>query len=440
MRRSWIALPALLAAAVGVAGCGGSEGVAAPEPAERPVPPAAARPSTQVASTAPALARETVARGFDRPTGLVREPGARGRTLVLEQRGTARWIDGNRPAAGVPFLDLRAMVRYEDEQGLLGLAFLPDYVRDPRVAVHYNDVDGHTRVVVFRLHDGFVDPLSANEILFVEQPYGNHNGGQMAVGPDGQLYVGLGDGGSAYDPRQNGQDLKSRLGKVLRYDLRVKRPEEIRPVAATTPSDDLEKAAEEAVEIAAARWQVVAYGLRDPWRLAFDGGNGDLWIADAGRDAAQRQTQEIDRIPAGRVREPAPPANFGWAAFDGVRDQSNREITMTGPLSWPTASYVPARGCGVTGGLVVRERAAAESLRGRYVFGDACSGRIWSVPSGGRARDARADDGSDAGAGPLEMRTELPRVRNQTAYVEDHTGRVLVSSAGGSIFALVPGP
>lgn len=411
-------------AAVAIAGCGGTSTVVEETTAEEPPRPAAplhARPSVTSDQGAKPLVRTTVGRGFSRPVALLREPGERGRILVVEQAGTARWLDRGRPAAGVPFLDLRPQVEFKDELGLLGATFLPGYDRDPRIAVHFTDRHSRSRVVVYRVVDGVVDPLSAEDLLTVEQPYGNHNGGQLAVGPDRKLYVGLGDGGSAYDPRENGQNLESLLGKVLRYDLDAA-PEP--PAALTGPdgtTDGLDERIAARTAAANARWQIVAYGLRDPWRLSFDRDTGALWIADVGLDRAQRQTQEVNRIPAARLRDPKPPANFGWAGYDGVRNQANRKLTVEGPLSWPVASFVPEGGCGITGGVVVRR--AGSPFDGRYLLGDQCSGQVWSVAVGGRL--------------PLVMRDERVRIRNLTAFLDDARG-VLISSAGGSIFRVGP--
>ncbi|MGX6449197.1 PQQ-dependent sugar dehydrogenase [Patulibacter sp. S7RM1-6] len=386
-----VPLPLLLAAAAGIAGLAGCGAEAAPEP-KRPRPPASAQLSPQRVLDAPTLRVRPVAEGFRRATELVREPGRRGRTLVLEQRGTARWLDGDRPARGVPFLDIRGTVLRSDEQGLLGLAFLPGYARDPRVAVHYTDVEGDSQVAIYRVRNGHVDPLSARPILRVEQPYANHNGGSLVVGPDRRLYLGLGDGGSAFDPRQRAQDTASQLGKVLRVDPDARRP----------------------------RWRTVALGLRNPWRLSFDARTQDLWIADAGRDSAEQQTEEIDRIPARRLRAGAP-TNFGWAAYEGARDQTNRRLSRTGVLTWPVASYTQRDGCSAVGGLALRD-GGPRALRGRYVLADVCSGIVWSLPA-------------DAGGG-VTMRREGVRVRNATSFALDRRGRLLVSTLGGRVVEL----
>lgn len=411
--------------AVAIAGCGetgASTEQDTPDEPPRPTAPLHGRPSVQSDDGAKPLVRTTVARGFVRPVAMLHDPNDHDRVLVVEQSGTARWLDGDRPAAGVPFLDLRALVEFKDERGLLGAAFLPGYQREPRIAVHYTDEKLHNRVVVYRVVNGVVDPLSAEELLTIEQPYGNHNGGQLVVGPDDRLYVGIGDGGSAYDPRENGQNLESLMGKVLRYDV----DEGVEPPAALTgpdgTTDDLDTRIAARTEATNGRWEVVGYGLRDPWRMTFDRESGDLWVADVGLDRAQRQTQEANRISAKRLRDPTPPANFGWAGFDGVRDQANRRLDVQGPLSWPEASFVPEGGCGITGGIVVRRERSP--FDGRYLFGDQCSGQIWSVPTSGRA--------------PLVMRNERVRVRNLTAMLAEDDGGFLVSSGGGGIFRVAP--
>jgi hypothetical protein len=385
---TWIPV---LAVALALGGCGGDD---APS---RPVPPPAAGLSPQRELVTPTMTRSTVATGFVRPIGLVQEPGRRGRVLVLEQRGVARWLDGDGPAAGRPFMDLRGVVSTKDEQGLLGLAFVGGAADAPgaRVIVHFTDQDGNTSVARYAIRDGRVVVPSARTLLQVEQPYANHNGGEPVVGPDGRLYVGLGDGGSAFDPRQKAQDRESQLGKILSTDPNARTP----------------------------RWRQVAIGLRNPWRLSFDARTGDLWVADAGRDSAEAQTEEIDRIPASSLRGDRP-VNLGWSAYEGARDQANRRLTRGTELIWPVASYTQRDGCNAVGGLAVRG-AAAEALpplRDRYVFGDTCSGLVWSLPA-----DA------DLGA---ELRREGVRVPRQTSYLFDRRDRLLVSSLDGPVYRL----
>ncbi|WP_051471335.1 PQQ-dependent sugar dehydrogenase [Patulibacter minatonensis] len=387
--RAATSIPVVVAALL-LAGCGGGGGDEK-DVAARPVPPEATQLSPQRILKSPTLRSTDVARGFVRISGLVQEPGADGRVLVLEQDGTARWLDGDRPAAGPPFLDLRTLVSTKDEQGLLGLAFVPG-AKGERVVVHYTDKKSHTQVVRFAVRDGRVDPGSAETLLEVEQPYANNNGGEPVIGPDGRLYVGLGDGGSAYDPRQEAQDRESQLGKILSTD----------PTAAK-PS-----------------WRQVAIGVRNPWRLSFDARTGDLWVADAGRDSAEQQTQEVDRIPASDLRRRRT-VNLGWPAFEGARDQTNRRLTSGLPLVWPVVSYPQRDGCNVVGGRVIRGAAAKALpvLRDRYVFGDTCTSLVSSIP---------ADDGPGQ-----EVRREGITVPQVTAFLFDRRGRLLVGGQDGAV-------
>lgn len=381
----------VLAAALVLGGCGSEDG--APS---RPVPPPVAGLSPQRVLATPTLRRTTVAAGFDRPSALVREPGRDGRVLVLEQRGTARWLGASGPAPGPPFLDLRGTISTTDEQGLLGLAFVagPGGAGTDRVVVHANDRDGSTVVTRYAVRDDRVDVASAEPLLRVEQPYANHNGGELVVGPDRRLYLGLGDGGSAFDPRQKAQDRESQLGKILRTDPTAARP----------------------------RWEQAAIGVRNPWRLHFDD-TGALWVADAGRDSAEAQTEEINRIPAADLRRTQRPVNLGWSAYEGTRDQTNRRLAGdAGPLLWPVASYSQRDGCNAVGGMVLRgDRVPV--LRDRYLFGDACSGLVWSIP-------ADADPG-------VEVRREGVLVPELTAFVRDARGRLLASGLDGRIHRLV---
>lgn len=395
MRAATTWIPVLAAAAaLALSGCGGDD----PDAPSRPVPPSGAGLSPQRELEQPTLARTRTAAGFVEPVQLVQEPGRRGRVLVLERRGTARWLDGDGPARGRPFLDLRGEVSTKDEQGLLGLAFVPGGPGDDdHVVVHFSDPDSHTRVERYAVRDGRVALASAETLLDVEQPYANHNGGEPVLGPDGRVYVGLGDGGSAFDPRQKAQDLESMLGKVLSID----------PTEATP------------------RWRQVAIGLRNPWRLSFDARTGDLWVADAGRDSPEAQTEEIDRIPASHLRRGGRPVNLGWSAYEGARVQTNRRLTAGTELIWPLASYTQRDGCNVVGGDAIRGTAAdaVPALRDRYVFGDACTGLVWSLPA----------DVAGLGA---ELRREGVLVPRQTSYLVDRRDRLLVSSLDGSVYRL----
>lgn len=336
-----------------------------------------------------ALSLRPVARGFDGALGLVQAPGD-DRLLVVERRGTVRPIVDGRP--GAPWLDLRDRVGSEGmEQGLLGLAFAPDYARSGRLYVNYTGRDGDTRVVEFtaRPRAPRVDTSTARTVLTQAQPYDNHNGGAVALGSDGMLYVGLGDGGGAGDPQDRAQDPSTLLGKILRIDPRP--TPDGRPYA--IPSDNpLERTP-------GARPEIWATGLRNPWRISFDRATGHLWIADVGQNARE----EINVAREGGL-------DFGWNRREGTLDYAGgargaREQS-------PVAEYSHDQGCSVTGGYVYRG-AAIPGLQGQYIYADWCSGRTWMVSAdGGPAREiTRAVGGPIAGV---------------TSFGEDRAGRIYV--------------
>jgi glucose/arabinose dehydrogenase len=324
------------------------------------------------------------ARGFEAPTGLEFRPGAPDRLYVLEQEGRIRVAERGRLLAS-PLLDIRRSVSGGGERGLLGLAFAPDHALTGLLYVHYTDRRGDTRVVRYRARGDRVDPASARTLLRVRQPYENHKGGQLAFGPDGRLYLGLGDGGSAFDPDRRGQRLSSPLAKVLRLDVR--RPDR--------------------------GWKPVAYGLRNPWRFSFDRLTGDMWIADVGQDSME----EVNVLPRGQRGL----ANFGWGVYEGrVPQRRGHRLNPRGRLAWPVVSYGRREGCSVTGGYVYRG-AAMPALRGRYVYGDLCTGTIWSLARGPRG---------------TEVRRERARLPLLTSFAQDARGELHAVSLDGRAYAL----
>jgi len=299
------------------------------------------------ASTSASPRLVPVARGFASPVLATQAPGEPGRVYVVEQPGRIRIVERGRVGAR-PFLDIRSLVQYGGEQGLLGLAFSPSYPRDRTFYVNYTArPDGATKVVRYRSRNGRALAGSAQQILRIDQPYSNHNGGNVVFGPDRKLWVGMGDGGSAGDPENRAQNPDSLLGKLLRLD-----------VTQATPTPE-----------------IVAIGLRNPWRFSFDRKTKDLWIGDVG----QGSIEEIDHLPRGTTGL----VNFGWDVYEG---RSSYEDKALGPgrLVQPVAQYSHDAGCSVTGGYVYRGNAVPR-LRGRYVFGDYCSGTIWSMPATGGA-------------------------------------------------------
>lgn len=351
-----------------VAGCAGEEpSITAPLPAS-PEP----------------LRLVEVASGLASPMQVVAAPGT-GTLYAVEQAGTIRELEGAR-AAAEPLLDLRDQVRSGGEQGLLALAFHPRFPDDPRFYVHYSNLDGDTRVAEYR--DAESGAVRVRELLAVEQPHANHNGGQLAFGPDGLLYLGLGDGGAAFDPEERSQDLGTRLGKLLRLD----------------------------VERRGTDWEIAAYGLRNPWRFSFDRATGDLYIGDVGQD----RWEEVDFVPAGTDAL----LNFGWDVYEGEERVEDNELSEAGELVGPVAVYGHDAGCSITGGFVYRG-SALPALRGRYLYGDYCSGTVWSL---------RVEDGEAA-----DVRREQVELPLLTSFGEGPDGELYLVSQAGSVHRLVAG-
>jgi glucose/arabinose dehydrogenase len=318
-------------------------------------------------------------RGLDTPVFVTQAPGEPNRFYVVEQGGRIRVVQRGRLRAA-PFLDVRSRVVSGGEQGLLGLAFAPGYARNGTFYVNYTaGGDGANTVARYRARNGRVVAGSARVILRIPDPYGNHNGGHLTFGPDGRLWVGTGDGGSGGDPEDRAQNMSSLLGKMLRLDVRR-----------TQPSPE-----------------IVALGLRNPWRYAFDRRTGDLWIGDVGQNAIE----EIDRWqqPGSGL------ANFGWDVYEGSSPFEDKSLGP-GTLVQPVAQYSHDDGCSVTGGYVYRGKAVPR-LTGRYVYGDYCSGRIWSIPSTGGT-----------------PRVEPVRVEGLSSFGESLAGELYVVAHSGTIY------
>jgi glucose/arabinose dehydrogenase len=340
-------------------------------------------------STTPSSAANVrpYASGFSSPTDIASTPAEPRRLYIVEQAGRIRYLVGNRIAG--TFLDIRSRVASGGERGLLSVAFSPRYARDHRFYVNYTDRNGNTRVVEFRSRNGKAVLATARQLLFVRQPFPNHNGGQLQFGPDGQLWVGMGDGGSAGDPGNRAQTLSIHLGKLMR----------INPFRR------------------GARWQTVAYGLRNPWRFSFDRETGDLYIGDVGQSA----WEEIDFRPRALI---ASLANYGWHVYEGRARYAGGTPNARGQLVFPVAVYSHDDGCSVTGGYVYRGSAMPSSV-GRYYYGDWCSGTIWSLRS---ANGAAAD-----------IRREPARIGQLTSFGEDAAGELYAASGGsGRIYRIVP--
>jgi glucose/arabinose dehydrogenase len=292
-----------------------------------------------------------VAQGLIRPVGIQNAGDGSERLFILEQAGRIL-IYNNARVLPTPFLNIIDEVGSSgNEQGLLGLAFHPHYAQNGLFFVNYTDRNGNTVIARFQVSadPNAADPASETPLLHVQQPFPNHNGGGLAFGPDGYLYVGLGDGGSQGDPFGNAQNTKVMLGKLLRIDVDSGNPYAI---PADNPFGN----------------EVWAYGLRNPWRFSFDRATGDLWIGDVGQDT----WEEIDFLLAGSPGG----TNFGWNLVEGnhpYNGQAQPGFTM------PVAEYSHTEGgCSVTGGYVYRGAALPE-WQGIYLYGDYCSGKVWGL-------------------------------------------------------------
>jgi glucose/arabinose dehydrogenase len=295
-----------------------------------------------------------VAGGFRRPVDI--QHAGDDRLFVVGQRGLI-WIIESGQALADPFLDISDRVGTSaSEQGLLGLAFHPDYASNGRFYVNYTDASGDTVIARFQVGQdpNRADPDSEVVLMTIDQPFANHNGGGMAFGPDGLLYIATGDGGSAGDPRGNGQRLDTLLGKILRIDVNGGEPYAV-------PGDNPFAAG-------GGRAEIWAYGLRNPWRFSFDRLTGDLYIGDVG----QGDWEEIDFLPAGSPGG----ANFGWNLREGLHAYAG---DLAPGMIEPVAEYGHAQGgCSVSGGVVVRSPSLAD-WQGVYLYGDYCSGLIWGL-------------------------------------------------------------
>jgi uncharacterized repeat protein (TIGR03806 family) len=384
-RYSWGICLALALAACG----GGSDGTAPDPPNPAPPPPATggldARPPNASCLAPPresAMADLIVTRAFpaltfDAPVGMLQAPLDSTRWFVIEQAGVIRSFPNVDSATGsAVFADLRSRVTSGGEAGLLGMAFHPRHPADPRVFVSYTTGGGSlvSRISMFHTTAGgtTLDTASEQILITVAQPQSNHNGGHIAFGPDGHLYIGLGDGGGGGDQHGgtgNGQNLATLLGKILRIDVDTSPPPGAGyAIPADNPYPAGASCAAGGTGASGARCaEIYAYGLRNPWRFSFDRVNGALWVADVGQGA----WEEIDRVTAG--------GNYGWRCREGAHT-FNGNCGGATDLIDPVAEYAHTEGSSVTGGHVYRGTAHPQ-LVGRYVFGDFGSGRLWSIAS-----------------------------------------------------------
>ncbi len=395
-----IVVAALLAfSSTGPSGCG-KKGATIPSTSGTCTPPS--RNTDASVALVPALGGQR----FDSPIEMVFGPG--GRVYIAEQKGLVRVVDAS--GAGVATaLDVRAKVVAGGEAGLLGLAFDPKFAESGNVYLHYTAPLPQPRSgfvfqsVVSRFHsnDGGVtiDPASEKRLLTVDQPFTNHNGGRIAFGPDGFLYVGLGDGGSGGDPQGNAQNKTTLLGKILRIDPNGGDPYAIPPSNPFATDGG--------------RPEIYAYGLRNPWKFSFDTATGDLWAGDVG----QSKFEEVNRIVLG--------GNYGWNIREGKHCFNSESCAAEGLLD-PIVEYGRADGVSITGGYVYRGTKVS-SLFGKYVYADFGTGRIWTVETRGR----------DAGGSSAPM-TLLDTEFKISTFGQDARGEVYVADyASGNVSQIV---
>jgi glucose/arabinose dehydrogenase len=342
-----------------------------------------------------ALNVQQVASGFDQPVFVTHAGDGSRRMFVVEKGGVIKLLDGQ------TFIDISDRVRSSgSEQGLLGLAFHPQFAQNGLFFVNYIDRNGNTVVSRFSTTADKQrgDPASEQVLLRQEQPAANHNGGMVAFGPDGMLYIGLGDGGGANDQFGNGQNLQTWLGTLLRIDVNSG------ATYAVPPNNPF-------VKNASARPEIWAYGLRNPWRFSFDRATGDLYIADVG----QNQWEEIDAQPANSSGG----ENYGWSIREGAHCFRGSNCETTGLVD-PIAEYEHGLGCSVTGGYVYRG-ASYPALQGAYIFGDYCTGRIWTA--------ARNASGAWQTTEMLQLEAQI------SSFGEDEAGELYLTDIGsGSVY------
>lgn len=345
---------------------------------------------------------QVVASGLGSPLHLT-APAGDARLFIVEQAGRIRIVQ-NGQLLPTPFLDIAAKIASGGERGLLSMAFDPAYATTGYFYVDYTDRNGDTVVERYRVSSdpNRADPASGKRILFVDQPYANHNGGHLLFGPDRMLYIAMGDGGSGGDPQNHAQNRGSLLGKLLRIDVSRGDPYEI-------PADNPSLGP-------GSRREVWAFGLRNPWRIWIDRTDGVLYVADVGQNAVE----EVNAVPAGALG-----VNYGWRIMEGGQCYAASTCDRGG-LTLPVLTYPHANGaCSITGGIVYRG-SALPAIRGHYFYSDYCAGFVRSFRyAAGEATDARTWD--------------LGGVGSVLSFGEDAAGEMYLLSANGSVYRFVEG-
>jgi glucose/arabinose dehydrogenase len=323
--------------------------------------------------------------GLDSPVFVTSAPGDPTTLYVVEQTGAIRIVrDGKITGT---FLDVRNIIKSGGEQGLLSMAFSPHYASNHLFYVSYTGLNGNSHVARYRATNGRGVRSSGRVLLTVRQPFDNHNGGQLQFDKRGYLYFGLGDGGSEGDPGQTSQNMKTRLGKLLRSKTR-------------TPGHS---------------WRIVGLGLRNPWRFSFDAATDNLWIGDVGQD----RWEEVDFRPARALDKLA---NYGWSRYEGLSTYSaSHRYANVGAKVRPVLVYSHDHGCSISGGYVYRG-SAVPAAGGRYFYGDYCAGTVWSFRVGPHGRASAA-----------VVSGQVPSI---SSFGVDGHGELYATSLGGTLYRL----
>ena len=371
----------------------------APAGTDKVVPPPAA--------VADKIALKEIAHGLRRPVLLVVAPGdSRRRLFIVEQRGAIRILETGK-LLPKPFFTISGLST-GNEQGLLGLAFHPKFADNGKLYVNYTTRDDATHIDEYKIANDpdTVDPATKRELIVIEQPYSNHNGGHLEFGPDGKLYTGMGDGGAANDPHGNGQNAKSLLAKILRFDVDAAKP---------TP-------------------EIVHLGVRNPWRFSFDRKTGDLFIGDVG----QNLWEYVFAVSgADQTRK-----NFGWNVVEGSHcfnaetGGGKKSCDKTG-FTLPIAEYPHGEGCSITGGVVYRGK-ALPMLDGRYFYADYCTGLLRSLTW---TRDASSPTANGWAREHWDWKPAIDKqgvLTQISSFGVDHDGELYIVELTGDIYQLVP--
>lgn len=339
---------------------------------------------------------------FDSSVFLAVVPGDN-RLAVVEQVGRIKvFADDENADTTTTVLDISDRIVFRGEQGLLGLAFDPDFEKNRVVYLNYSMARPRRNVISSMRWDATTDALQVSTeriIIEIEQPFSNHNGGMLAFGPDDYLYIGVGDGGSGGDPKGHGQDTQTLLGNLLRIDVHPENTDQPYAIPADNPF----------VDNACCKPEIYSYGWRNPYRFSFDSETGELWAPDVGQNAIE----EINKVVAG--------GNYGWNAFEGTRRYAKGVVIESNDLQQPVFEYKHSEGRSITGGSVYRGN-AVPSLSGLYIYGDYASGKIWALELNGQGNTRN---------------THLGNVRGPTGFGETADGDVVIVTHNSGLYKFV---